>query len=34
MDERKLGVLALSETKLKGWGEFRWEKARSIKVVT
>ena len=30
-DERKLNVLVLSETKLKGRGEFRWEKVRGIK---
>ena len=31
MDERKLDVLALSETKLKGKGKFKWEKMRGIK---
>ena len=30
MDERKLDVLALSETKLNGRREFRWEKVRDI----
>ena len=33
MDERKLDVLALSETKLKGREElFSWEKVRGVKV--
>ena len=31
MDERKLDVLALSETKLKGMGEFKWDKVSGIK---
>ena len=31
MDERKLDMLTLSETKLKGRRDFRWEKVRDIK---